>query len=328
MVSILPGDDVDAIRFNRRTPSLSSDPEARHPQPDPPWPTMAFAGAHAARASRRASAQGSPGAVVNDTSHPGEGPFRAEIMDHRAAVVLAKATFGPRWRVTDDGVGLKPGMVAPDLVGREVSAGSHTVEFRNVPFHGYLVLLPASARPARDRDPPALADSPATGPTSERDPCLGCDRSDECGRDTAMASQRKSLMSEFKDFVLRGNVIDLAVAVVIGAAFGTVVTALVKDILTPIVAAIFGQPDFSALVFGLNHSVFRYGEFINAVITFLSVAAVVFFVVVKPINVLTERRKRVPEPESSNRPCPECLSAIPKLASRCAYCTSAIPPLE
>jgi large conductance mechanosensitive channel len=143
-----------------------------------------------------------------------------------------------------------------------------------------------------------------------------------------MVTQRKSLISEFKDFVLRGNVIDLGVAVVIGAAFGTVVTALVKDILTPMVAAIFGEPDFSSLTFGINGSVFRYGDFINTVIAFLSVAAVIFFLVVKPTNVLHERRKRVLEPESSNRPCPECLSQMPKLASRCAHCTAVVPPFE
>jgi large conductance mechanosensitive channel len=143
-----------------------------------------------------------------------------------------------------------------------------------------------------------------------------------------MVTQRKSLISEFKDFVLRGNVIDLAVGVVIGAAFGTVVTALVKDILTPIVAAVFGEPDFSSLTFGINESVFRYGDFINAVIAFMAIAAAVFFFVVKPTNVLHERRKRVLEPESSDRPCPECLSLIPKPATRCAHCTTAVPQFE
>jgi large conductance mechanosensitive channel len=142
-----------------------------------------------------------------------------------------------------------------------------------------------------------------------------------------MARQRKSLPGEFKDFVLRGNVLDLAVAVVIGAAFGAVVSALVKDILTPMVAAVFGDPDFSAMTFSIHNSVFRYGDFLNAVIAFLSIAATVFFVVVKTINILHERRKRVLEPESSNRPCPECLSQIPKAASRCAYCTATVPPL-
>ncbi len=107
-----------------------------------------------------------------------------------------------------------------------------------------------------------------------------------------MATEQKGLISEFKDFILRGNVVDLAVAVVIGAAFGAVVNALVKDILTPIVAAIFGKPNFSALTFTIHKSHFFYGDFINAIIAFLSIAAAVFFFVVKPVNFLLERRKR------------------------------------
>ncbi len=119
-----------------------------------------------------------------------------------------------------------------------------------------------------------------------------------------MATERKGLISEFKDFILRGNVVDLAVAVVIGAAFGAVVSALVKDILTPIIAAIFGKPDFSALTFTIHKSHFFYGDFINAIISFLSIAAAVFFFVVKPINYLLERRKRAlaagAEPEAAS----------------------------
>ena len=107
-----------------------------------------------------------------------------------------------------------------------------------------------------------------------------------------MSEAKKGMLGEFKEFLLRGNVVDLAVAVVVGAAFGTVVSAFVKDLLTPIVAAIFGKPDFSTLHFSINESVFRYGDFINAVITFLSVAAAVFFFVVKPINYLVERRRK------------------------------------
>jgi large conductance mechanosensitive channel len=107
-----------------------------------------------------------------------------------------------------------------------------------------------------------------------------------------MPESNKGILTEFKEFLLRGNVVDLAVAVVIGAAFGAVVTALVKDLLTPIVAAIFGKPDFSALHFTINNSVFFYGDFINAVITFVSIAAAVFFFVVKPMNYLIERRRR------------------------------------
>ena len=107
-----------------------------------------------------------------------------------------------------------------------------------------------------------------------------------------MAKSSKSIAVEFKEFVMRGNVVDLAVAVVIGAAFGAVVSALVKDILTPLIAAIFGKPDFSALTFTIHDSRFFYGDFINAVITFLSIAAAVFFFVVKPLNYLQERRKK------------------------------------
>jgi large conductance mechanosensitive channel len=102
----------------------------------------------------------------------------------------------------------------------------------------------------------------------------------------------KGLVSEFKEFVLRGNVIDLAVAVVIGAAFGTVVAALVKDLLTPLIAAIGGKPDFSHLFVTVNHSKLLYGDFLNAVISFLSIALVVFLFVVKPMNVLLDRRKK------------------------------------
>lgn len=138
---------------------------------------------------------------------------------------------------------------------------------------------------------------------------------------------RKRLLGEFKEFILRGDVIDLAVAVVIGTAFGLVVSALVKDLLTPIVAAIFGRPNFAAMHFTINNSEFLLGDFVNQVIAFVSVAAAVFFFVIKPVNYLTERRTKVVEPESDVRPCPECLSQIPKAATRCAYCTSTIAPM-
>jgi large conductance mechanosensitive channel len=140
-------------------------------------------------------------------------------------------------------------------------------------------------------------------------------------------ADNKGLLGEFKDFLLRGNVVDLAIAVIIGTAFGLVVNALVKDLLTPIVAAVFGKPDFSTLTFTINHSRFLFGDFINQVIAFVSVATAVFFVVVKPVNMLAERRRHAPEPESSDRPCPECLSQIPKAARRCSYCTSEVAPL-
>jgi large conductance mechanosensitive channel len=135
------------------------------------------------------------------------------------------------------------------------------------------------------------------------------------------------MLKEFRDFLMRGNVVDLAVAVVIGAAFGVVVTALVKDLITPIIAAIIGKPDFSALTFTINGSVFRYGEFLNAVIAFFSIAAAVFFFVVKPVNALTARRRRHPDLESETEACGECLSEIPKLAKRCAFCGSPHEPL-
>ena len=127
---------------------------------------------------------------------------------------------------------------------------------------------------------------------------------------------------EFRDFVLRGNVIDLAVAVVIGAAFGAVVTALVEDFITPLIAAIGGQPDFSTLNFTINDSVFNYGHFLNALISFLIVAAVIFFFVVKPMNMLLTRYKSAPPEPTPTKQCPECMSDIPAAARRCAFCTS------
>jgi len=134
------------------------------------------------------------------------------------------------------------------------------------------------------------------------------------------------MLKEFKQFVLRGNVVDLAVGVVIGAAFGTVITSLTKDILTPLIAAIAGEQDFSALKFVINGSEFTYGSFINAVIAFLLVAAALFFFVVKPINMLMMRRKSEPSPDPTTRDCPECLSEIPLAAKRCAFCTAQLTP--
>jgi large conductance mechanosensitive channel len=143
-----------------------------------------------------------------------------------------------------------------------------------------------------------------------------------------MATRSKSLLTEFKEFILRGNVIDLAVAVVLGTAFGAVVKAIVADILTPLIAAIFGKPDFGTLSFTINKSHFLYGDVINNLITFLSIAAALFFFVVKPVNFLVERRRKgATDPESDDRPCPECLSNIPKAATRCAYCTAQIAPI-
>jgi len=129
-------------------------------------------------------------------------------------------------------------------------------------------------------------------------------------------------MKEFRDFLTRGNVVDLAVGIIVGAAFGVLVKSLVSDLITPIIAAIIGKPDFGALTFTINSSEFHYGEFLNAVITFLSVAVAVFFFVVKPVNALERRRRKGQEPDSETRPCSECLSEIPREARRCAYCAS------
>jgi large conductance mechanosensitive channel len=131
------------------------------------------------------------------------------------------------------------------------------------------------------------------------------------------------MIKGFRDFVLRGNVVDLAVAVVIGAAFGAVVASLVNDLVMPIVAAIFGQPDFGGLSFTINDAVFRYGAFINAVIAFLLVVGAIYFVVVVPMNKLAERRARGQAPtEATVKQCPECLSEIPVAAKKCAFCAS------
>jgi large conductance mechanosensitive channel len=135
------------------------------------------------------------------------------------------------------------------------------------------------------------------------------------------------MLRDFKAFLLRGNVVDLAVAVVIGSAFGAVITALVRDILTPIIALIFGKPNFSNLSFTINSSHFLYGDFINYLIAFVSIAAAVFFFVVQPINALMRRRKTQPDVESETRPCTECLSDIPSEARRCAFCGSPQEPV-
>ena len=128
-----------------------------------------------------------------------------------------------------------------------------------------------------------------------------------------------SLLNDFKQFLFRGNVVDLAVAVVIGAAFGAVIKALVADLLTPIIALIFGEPDFGALTFTINSSHFFYGDLLNNVITFVSVAVAVFFFVVTPVNHLIARRA---EEDPDTKECPECISAIPAKARRCPACTA------
>jgi large conductance mechanosensitive channel len=133
------------------------------------------------------------------------------------------------------------------------------------------------------------------------------------------------MLKGFKQFLLRGNVIDLAVAVVIGVAFGAVVTALVKDLITPLIAAIVGKPDFSAIKFTVNSSTFLIGEFVNALVGFVLVAAAVYFFVVVPVNAVMARARRgQAPPDPTTRQCPECLSTIPIQARRCAFCTSPV----
>jgi large conductance mechanosensitive channel len=133
------------------------------------------------------------------------------------------------------------------------------------------------------------------------------------------------MLKGFKQFLLRGNVVDLAVAVVMGAAFGGVVTSLVAHIVTPLIAAIAGKPDFSALSVTVNNSKIAYGMFLNAVISFVMVGAAVYFFIVAPMNALTARMRRgEPAPDPTTKKCPECLSEIPIAARRCAQCTTAV----
>jgi large conductance mechanosensitive channel len=132
----------------------------------------------------------------------------------------------------------------------------------------------------------------------------------------------KNILGGFKQFILRGSVVDLAVGVMIGGAFNTVVSALVKDIMTPLIAAIFKQPNFSNFSFTINGSQFLYGDFLNNLISFLITAVTIYFFVVVPINKLSSIRKG-PAPAETNKSCPECLSTIPINAKRCMYCTAA-----
>ena len=131
-------------------------------------------------------------------------------------------------------------------------------------------------------------------------------------------------MKDFRDFLLRGNLVDMAVGIVIGVAFGAVVTALVADLITPLIAAIGGKPDFSGLTFTINKSHFLYGAFINALISFVVIAAAAFFLVIKPVNRLMALRRTEPPVGPTTRPCPECLSEIPLAAHRCAFCTAQV----
>jgi large conductance mechanosensitive channel len=127
-------------------------------------------------------------------------------------------------------------------------------------------------------------------------------------------------MKGFKAFLLRGNVVELAIAVVIGVAFGVVITAFVKDLVTPLIAAIGGQPDFSSMSFTVNNSKFLYGDFLNALIAFVIIAAVIYFFVVVPYTALVQRARKEPPADPTTKKCPECLSEIPIDARRCAFC--------
>jgi large conductance mechanosensitive channel len=131
-------------------------------------------------------------------------------------------------------------------------------------------------------------------------------------------------MEGFKQFLLRGNVVDMAVGIVVGAAFGTVVTSFVKDLLTPLIAAIVHAPDFSRIAFVLNGSKFLIGDFINAIVSFLIVATAVYFAVVLPINTLVARMRRQPPADPTTKKCPECISEIPIQAKKCAFCASSL----
>jgi large conductance mechanosensitive channel len=145
------------------------------------------------------------------------------------------------------------------------------------------------------------------------------------GEDTDGVETR-AMLKEFRQFILRGNLVDLAVAVVVGTAFTALVNSMVKSLFTPLIAAIFGKHDFGGLVFTINGSRFLYGQFINSLITFVLVATVMFFFVVKPVNVLMERFRTEPDVDHPTRDCPECLSAVPLAAKRCAFCTSELAP--
>jgi large conductance mechanosensitive channel len=141
------------------------------------------------------------------------------------------------------------------------------------------------------------------------------------GEDTAEVEKGR-MLKDFRQFILRGNLVDLAVAVVVGTAFTALVNSMVKSIFTPLIGAIFGKHDFSGLVFTINGSRFLYGEFFNALITFVTVAFVMFYLVVKPMNALMARLRTEPKVDHPTRECPECLSDIPEGARRCAFCTA------
>jgi large conductance mechanosensitive channel len=135
------------------------------------------------------------------------------------------------------------------------------------------------------------------------------------------------MLKGFKQFILRGNVVDLAVAVVLGAAFGAVVASFVADVLTPLIAAAAGKPDFGALAVNVNGTPVPYGKFLNALLSFLMVAAAIYFFLIAPMNAWEARRRRgLAPPDPATKPCPECLSEVPMAARRCAHCTSPLTP--
>jgi large conductance mechanosensitive channel len=150
-----------------------------------------------------------------------------------------------------------------------------------------------------------------------------CDARDR--RRPIHGAQEGRMLREFKLFLLRGNLAQLAVAFVIGLAFAALVTSLVQDVVTPLIGGIFGLPDFSELTFSIDESTVRYGEFLNVLVSFLIVATVVFFLVVRPVNALVERTRREGGLDPSVRACPECRSEIPVEARRCAFCTAEVP---
>jgi large conductance mechanosensitive channel len=133
------------------------------------------------------------------------------------------------------------------------------------------------------------------------------------------------MLKEFRDFLLRGNLLEVAVALVLALAFTAVVTSLVEDLLTPLIAAVFGQPDFTGLTFMINESTFRYGEFLNALLSFFLIAVALFFFVIKPVDAIIQRTRRGDVPVGIMQ-CPECMSEIPANARRCAFCTSEVAP--
>ncbi len=130
------------------------------------------------------------------------------------------------------------------------------------------------------------------------------------------------MLNGFKQFMLRGNVVDLAVAVVMGAAFGAVVTALVKDLLTPLIAAVVGKPDFSGIVFTINNSKFPIGDFINELVSFILIGGAIYFAVVLPVSKLLAHMKHTEKVAPTTKPCPECLSDVPIAARKCKFCAS------